>query len=121
MLLTTQHDNLDAFWRRFAPGANPTPPPDAAPTVAAYANHGRWVVACECGGAQLASDHDLRFWCVDCRNASVGGAWRRVEWPADAAAIDATLAARPDAETRNWVVGETAFDLVRENVAHEVA
>lgn len=82
--------------------------------------HGRWLVDCpDCNGAQFASRKDLRFWCVDCRNAAVGGLWRRVAWPDDAEQAEQVLAARPLQATRNWRPGREALDdLARENQAH---
>ncbi len=73
--------------------------PYALPVVV---NHGRWVVECPCGGAQLASRTDRRFLCVDCRNVLFGGKWVAVEWPERAAALEAELMRRPLAPMRNW-------------------
>lgn len=74
-------------------------------------NHGRWIVDCPCGGAQLACRTDPRFFCVDCLNSWTDGAWVNVDWPRDAAAIDALLSSRPLA-LQNWNPGD---DLVAEN------
>ena len=79
------------------------PPPDdqwVDGSLRAAVNHGRWVVVCECGGAQVASRTDRRFWCTYCRPSG----WRKVKWPPDdvAAEAEAALSARPDPKKQNW-------------------
>jgi hypothetical protein len=86
----------------------------------AWVSGGRWIVMCPCGGAQLASREDHRFFCVDCLNAQVGGQWRTVTWPEDAEAIEAALLARPESHTRTWLPTETLSDLLAENAEHGV-
>lgn len=89
----------------------------------AYAsvNHGRWSVRCPwCSSSQNASREDRRFFCVECGNAAVSGAWVAVEWPPDWQDIETALSCRPDRATRNWVPGETAADVFAENVKHGV-
>jgi hypothetical protein len=86
----------------------------------AWVSGGRWIVMCPCGGAQLASREDHRFFCVDCLNAQVGGQWRTVSWPDDAAAIEAALLRRPESYTRTWLPTETLTDLLAENAEHGV-
>ena len=77
---------------------------------------GRWVVPCPwCFGAENASKLDPRFYCIECRNGEVGGAWVRVVWPDDAESIEALLAMRPDPRTRNWWPPETVGELLAEN------
>ena len=97
----------------------------AAPTgsaltaVEVYANHGRWIVECpDCHDAQLAARDDLRYMCIQCANVGVGGKWRPVIWPKDAAAIEALLDARPMSHNRNWNPGETVKDLQLEDRRH---
>lgn len=90
----------------------------SAETLLAYVNHGRWVVDCPCGSAQLASRSDRRFFCTDCRNTFAHGKWVGVVWPADEADIEGLLLQRPDVKTRNWYPTEDAMTLVAENVAH---
>jgi hypothetical protein len=84
--------------------------------LAAYVNHGRWVVMCECGGAQLASKDDPRFFCVSCLNESHGAKWRPVTWPKprEVAAIEGQLRPRLT-ENANWLPGETVDTLQAEN------
>lgn len=105
------------FWR--ATGSHEdamkaaTAPKSAALEV--VVNHGRWIVECpDCHDAQLASRHDPRFMCVACGNASVGGKWRRVTWPAKANQIEELLEVRV-AALQNWAPGETVADLKAEN------
>ena len=94
--------------------------------IVAYVNHGRWVAECpDCAGAQLVSETERRFWCLNCGNAAVNFAWRHVRMPQKRTAIEAELVIRPAARseraiTRNWLPGETVEDLQRENVEHGV-
>lgn len=94
--------------------------------IVAYVNHGRWVAECpDCAGAQLVSELERRFWCLNCGNAAVNFAWRHVRMPQKRTAIEAELVIRPAAKgdraiTRNWLPGETVKDLQRENVEHGV-
>ncbi len=88
----------------------------------AVVNHGRWIVECPtlgCGGAQLASSTDNRFFCTDCLNVLVEGRWMAVKWPpaSDVRRIDAVLTPRP-VEARNWRPGESIADLEAENEAY---
>lgn len=112
-LLNRQRDKLDE-------PRMPDPPADSrrgTETLLAYVNHGRWVVDCPCGSAQLASRSDRRFFCVDCRNAWALGKWVGVAWPAQAGDIEGLLLQRPFPKNRNWNPGEDLMTLVAENVA----
>lgn len=83
-----------------------------------YANEGRWVVMCpDCNGAQLAAFTDPRFYCVECANLTVSGAWRSIAWPANRVDIETALAVRP-LKNQNWQPGETVDDLLAENDAN---
>jgi hypothetical protein len=78
--------------------------------VDAYVNHGRWVVNCpSCPSAALAG---VTFACSECGFGPAG-----VQWPEEAALIEAALRPRP-LVNRNWVPGESVTDLVRENEVH---
>lgn len=89
--------------------------------LAAYANHGRWVVACpDCNGAQFACPDDQRFMCNECANVAVSGLWRPVVWPKDRIKIEALLSARPES-AKNWEPGETLAFLRAENKTHGVS
>lgn len=92
-------------------------------------NHGRWIVHCpckynshhgirQCAGAQLASRNILRFFCVDCQNAFVGGKWIPVVWPPNIDEIDAALGVRPLCDMRNWLPGEPIEALHAENAIY---
>lgn len=87
-------------------------------TVPAEVNHGRWIVKCpapRCEGAQLASEGDPRFFCVDCLFEELpSSGWLRVVWPKDRQGIEAALAPRRP-PFRNWLPHETVEDLLREN------
>ena len=84
----------------------------------AIVNAGRWLVHCPfpgCNGAQYASAHDARFWCVDCDNKAVGGQWIKVLWPDSVDDIEQALLHRPT-EAQHWLTGETVQDLVDQNL-----
>lgn len=85
------------------------------------ANHGRWVVQCPCGGAQLAHPDDRRFLCCDCGNVDNAGRYRPVVWPKAWQQIGQLLDARADRTLRNWRPGETVAELRRENKLLETA
>ena len=89
---------------------------DTAP-LKAYVNHGRWVVDCECGGAEFAFDEGL-FMCQCCWNAKHSNQLRRVLFPRNRSKIEITLMMRPELN-RNWYVGETIVKLEAENKAHK--
>lgn len=94
-------------------------PKDTA--IAAYINHGRWVVECpDCCGAQFACPDDPRFMCNNCANAMNDGMWRPVLWIKDRAKIEVLLKPRP-VENQNWRPGETLADLKAENKQFGVA
>jgi len=85
------------------------------PQAGLYANHGRWLYACDCGQS-IAEVHwpvDTFVICLECR------ASHRFDWPAERADIDALLSLRP-VENRNWHPGETTADLERENHEHGI-
>src|SRR5947209_7012810 len=74
----------DGFYHRHHQGHEPAIPQAVALglSVAPIANAGRWLVVCpHCGGAQLAAPEFPRFFCVDCTNVAVDGAWLAVDWP----------------------------------------
>ena len=88
--------------------------------VEVVANHGRWLVECPfCPSAQVASVSDRRFFCVDCGNAEVGGAFVKTVWPDDLADLDAALGQRPPANA-NWQPHEKLGDIRRESAANGV-
>lgn len=102
---------------RFA-GGRPIPCERNAdlPPLVPVVNHGRWIIECPCGNADVAPD-DGWFLCVSCWNAGVGGEWRPVRFPFLRTGIEAALIVRP-AGNRNWRPPETVDQLVVENDAH---
>lgn len=86
---------------------------------AAFVNDGRWVVQCPCGGAQLVSPDDPRFYCVDCAGERHGSKWVPVVFPREHTAISDALAARPRDKQR-WSPGESLAMLRKENIEHGV-
>lgn len=104
-LLNEGHISHAEYWPLFAQIATPSlPSPPTSdllgPPVAAYHNHGRWVVDCECGSAQVTYPADRRVFCPFCVNGG-NSVWRPVVWPNDWQAIEASLAQAPVPE-RNW-------------------
>ena len=92
-------------------------------TAWAFVNHGRWCVRCPwCPSAQNAARSDHRFFCVECGNAAVRGAWVPVIWPEDdeIVTIESLLGARPTPANQNWSPGEATAQLAAENVEHGV-
>jgi len=104
--------------------------------VRARIDQGRWIADCECGGASFVDPDFQSFMCFSCGNRENGGRARPVEFPADRAAIEAVILARPvndmagltDTDragmarpmiivdgkgglARNWLPGETVADL----------
>lgn len=87
------------------------PTKTAKVALPAKVNHGRWIVECPCGGAQLASKTDRRFFCIDCGNVLFEGEWVHVDWPKNVEAIEQALSRRPFAANQNWEPGESLEDL----------
>jgi hypothetical protein len=84
----------------------------------ARANWGRWVADCSrpfCLNAHKVAPGVGGMICDECGHAT------EIRWPADTALIEELLLARPEPHTRNWHPGETALDLMFENVAHGIA
>lgn len=101
------------FWPHLDhPAWTPENNQQADVTYEVVVNHGRWVVNCECGSAQLACRTDHRMFCVDCENVAVGGRWVHVAWPDDPYAIERALSRRP-VDLQNWLPGD---DLDAENL-----
>lgn len=112
-------------WYRYQSQALPAPT-IVASSVPARINQGRWVVDCPagCGGALCVSAATPLFICIYCGSAENGGRWYAVAFPAPATrtAIEDALLARPAddgwrAHLRNWELGETVADLLRQNQA----
>ena len=90
-------------------------------TAFALVNHGRWIVRCLwCMSSQNASREDHRFFCVECGNAAVKGAWVPVVWPDEWVEIEELLCGRPAPANMNWTPGEPLSVLAAENLEHGV-
>ena len=109
---------ITAHWH--LPQPRPTAYAMADKSLPVEVNDDRWIVRCPCGGAQLASWTDRRFFCVDCAMAWTGGKWVTVTWPANPAAVEAALDVRPERHTRSWTPNQSVKDLHRENDDHGV-
>jgi hypothetical protein len=83
-------------------------PHEISEFVIARVNHGRWIADCPiCRGAEMVKETQ-DFLCGSC------GAFGRVQWPKDIAAIEAALTPRA-APYQNWWPDEKVKDLVAEN------
>ncbi len=84
----------------------------------AFVNHGRWLVACPCGGAEYAFTEGWMM-CMSCFNGYLKHKIRRVEFPDPdfVAKLDDLLRVRP-LDNRNWTPGETLEQIAQENIAH---
>lgn len=93
---------------------------EALDPLEAYVNHGRWVVECECHGAQRVDFNHPVYFCLSCENRAFGGRMRPIIIPENYKEIEAALLLRPDETTRNWLPGETVADLLHENEQHGI-
>ena len=88
-----------------------------AESVKARVNHGRWIVDCECRGAEFAFDEGL-FMCQSCYNAGHKHQYRRLVFPKNRKGIEMELIQRPE-PNRNWYPGESIAKLRAENEEHK--
>lgn len=115
---TTFAQFVATYWKRQGHGPLPK---QVNGSLAAYVNHGRWIVECpNCSSALVVSEQDPRFICVECGSPENRSCWYAVAFPADKADIEEALLRRPArdgfrAGTRNWETRETVADLRREN------
>ena len=84
--------------------------------LVAEVNHGRWIVKCECGGAEKMWEEAI-FMCMSCMNAQHKHQYRRATFPNQRAQIEKALLKRP-VKNRNWQLGETLAQLRDENKEH---
>lgn len=123
-IITHEHANPEPFLAHmFAITRSALPTAEkVAGEVLARVDHGRWVAECPdgCRWAVIVSVQTPLFFCGSCRNAKVGGNWRRVALPADRDKIEYHLLKRIGTANRFWNPGETVADLIRENAAHGV-
>lgn len=97
--------------------------------VFAEINWGRWIVNCECGGAEVVAQDYAWFFCCSCGNSETGGALRPVSFPENAEKIVAELEKRKGKLKdgiiapsrghlpRDWKQGETVIKLKQEREA----
>lgn len=101
---------------------------------------GHWIADCDvCGGAMFVDPSDPVFFCLECFNRRENGRVRPVIFPDDRQEIERAILERPvndyagvtDSEragrafyaaggqtfTRDWIPGETAEDIRRQNEA----
>lgn len=80
-------------------------------------NHGRWIVKCECNGAEKAWEEGL-FMCLSCLNGAHKHQYRKVVFPEQRVDIESVLLCRP-IPNRNWHPGEIVDQLKAENEEHK--
>ncbi len=85
--------------------------------VIAEVNHGRWIVRCECGGAEKMWEEGV-FMCQSCWNGNHRHQYRKVVFPKARKQIEGLLSKRP-VPNRNWDRPETLAQLRRDNEAHK--
>lgn len=85
-------------WVEYRQQRRVIPPEGVLPNEQVWArvNHGRWLVDCVCGSAQIVTPTDPRFACTEC-----GWGWVAVAFPADLVAVEASLEESPP-HLRNW-------------------
>lgn len=88
---------------------------DVEPLMA-WVSQGRWSVTCPCGGGEYAWEEGWMM-CHSCFNGYMGHKFRRTVFPNDRKDIEALLLVRP-LQKREWHIGETLADLLRENEEH---
>ena len=93
------------------------PSVDEGEPLKAFVNRGRWLVQCECGGAEHAWEEGL-FICRSCFNSGHGHRVRLSVFPKDRAKIEDLLNVRP-LDNRHWFPHESLADLRRENRHHK--
>lgn len=86
---------------------------ESADPVAAYIDHGRWVLDCRCGAGNSVHPDWRLAGCYAC-----GTIWTNVQIPLDRAVIERVLLARPKAVNRNWRPEEPVSKLEEENAVH---
>lgn len=85
------------------------------PAIEVRINHGVWQTRCAfCPSAQHAAKTDHWFYCVNCRNVTVGNCAIPVIWPEEPERIEALLLKRLQ-HNQNWEPWETPEDLEKEN------
>lgn len=88
-----------------------------APPIKVRVNHGRWLIDCECSGAELAFNESI-FMCMACCNGNHKHQYRRLVFPKNRRGIEMELIQRPE-PNRNWYPGETLAKLKADNELHK--
>lgn len=83
----------------------------------AEVNQGRWIVKCECSGAEYAWEEGV-FLCQSCWNSTHKHQLRKSVFPKQRKSIEEALDKRP-LMNRNWSPGETLAQLRAENKDHK--
>src|SRR5689334_1373498 len=85
--------------------------------ITAYVDHGRWLIDCECGAANMVQPDWILAGCLAC-----GAIHSHVVIPSDRSEGEAVLNARPREIQRNWWIhrGETVEQLQADNLARNV-
>lgn len=89
---------------------------DTQPLIA-YVNHGRWLIKCECGGAEYVWEEGY-FMCQHCFNSQHKHQYRQAIFPFERLEIEKLLIQRP-LDNRNWFQGESIEQLKQENEIHK--
>jgi hypothetical protein len=89
-------------------------------TARAYVLRSAWVADCPTCAGNMVVEPGEPYFCPDCAMQGNGFQACAVVWPEQWAEIERLLLARPDPNTRNWLIGETLDDLARENAEHGV-
>tara|TARA_Y100000310_G_scaffold2728_1_gene3534 strand:- start:3341 stop:3733 length:393 start_codon:yes stop_codon:yes gene_type:complete len=90
---------------------------NTSPSLNAYVNHGRWLIKCECNGAEKAWEEEW-FMCQSCFNGKHKHKYRIAELPSKRKEIEDLLNLRA-LPNRNWFPHETISDLEKENIEHK--
>lgn len=91
-------------------------PKTAEGELLAEINHGRWIVKCECGGAEKMWEEGF-FMCQSCLNGNHKHQYRTAVFPKQRKLIEVLLLERP-LQNRNWQPNETLAQLRKENEEH---
>ncbi|MFF7200526.1 hypothetical protein [Streptomyces sp. NPDC008141] len=105
-------ERVIAYMERVTQRSWPRPKGQSGVTLIARIDAGRWVAQCpDCASAQVVSPEDARFWCVTCQPDT----WTRVRYPADPAAVEASVEAKPARDRFWWADDDTeAFNRPRQ-------
>lgn len=88
----------------------------AEPKAQAFVLYGSWGISCGVCSSAVTSpaDRPTRFTCPVCDETMP------VDWPAEAAEIEAVLSLRPNRANRHWLPHEAVDELYVENIEHGI-